>query len=98
MLYNLAKDVGERNDLASAPTSSEAVPVDRAVGADVDAEAKALAHHAVVDASVMFIESLLNKLGLLPYLRRRWREDQQRSSEKVEARFDRHMATVATRP
>ena len=45
----------------------------------------------------MFIESLLNKLGLLPYLRRRWREDQQRSSDKVEARFDRHMATVATR-
>ena len=45
----------------------------------------------------MFIEGLLNKLGLLPYLRRRWREDQQRSSDKVEARFDRHMATVATR-
>jgi hypothetical protein len=45
----------------------------------------------------MFVERLLNKFGVLPYLRRRWRDDQQRSSEKVEARFDRHMATVATR-
>jgi hypothetical protein len=45
----------------------------------------------------MFVERLLNKIGVLPYLRRRWREDQQLSSEKVEARFDRHMATVATR-
>ena len=45
----------------------------------------------------MFVERLLNTFGVLPYLRRRWRDDQQRSSEKVEARFDRHMATVATR-
>jgi hypothetical protein len=45
----------------------------------------------------MVVERLLTKIGVLPYLRRRWREDQQRSSEKVEARFDRHMATVATR-
>jgi len=36
----------------------------------------------------MFVERLLNKFGVLPYLRRRWRDDQQRSSEKVEARFD----------
>ena len=45
----------------------------------------------------MVIERLLNTIGVLPYLRRRWRDDQQRSSEKVEARFDRHLATVATR-
>ena len=45
----------------------------------------------------MFLERLLNKIGVLPYLRRRWRDDQQRSSDKVEARFDRHMATVAAR-
>jgi hypothetical protein len=45
----------------------------------------------------MFLERLLNTIGVLPYLRRRWRDDQQRSSDKVEARFDRHMATVAAR-
>jgi len=45
----------------------------------------------------MVVERLLTKIGVLPYLRRRWREDQQRSSEKVESRFDRHLATVATR-
>lgn len=45
----------------------------------------------------MFVERVLNRIGILPYLRRRWREDQQRSSDKVEARFDRHMETVATR-
>lgn len=45
----------------------------------------------------MIIERLLSKIGVLPYLRNRWRDDQQRSSEKVEARFDRHMATVAAR-
>lgn len=45
----------------------------------------------------MFVERLLNAIGVLPYLRTRWRDDQQRSSDKVEARFDRHMATVATR-
>jgi hypothetical protein len=45
----------------------------------------------------MVVERLLTKIGVLPYLRRRWREDQQRSTEKVESRFDRHLATVATR-
>ena len=45
----------------------------------------------------MIIERLLSKIGVLPFLRSRWRDDQQRSSEKVEARFDRHMASVATR-
>jgi hypothetical protein len=45
----------------------------------------------------MFVERLLMKIGVLPYLRQRWRDDQQRSSDKVEARFDRHMATVAAR-
>jgi hypothetical protein len=45
----------------------------------------------------MVVERLLTKIGVLPYLRRRWREDQQRSGEKVEARFDKHIATVATR-
>ena len=45
----------------------------------------------------MFVERLLNKFGVLPYLRRRWRDDQQQSSDKVEARFDRHMATIAAR-
>ena len=45
----------------------------------------------------MFIERFFTKIGVLPYLRRRWRDDQQRSSDRVEARFDRHMATVATR-
>ena len=45
----------------------------------------------------MIIEQLLSKIGVLPYLRNRWRDDQQRSSDKVEARFDRHMATVAAR-
>jgi hypothetical protein len=45
----------------------------------------------------MFIERLLARIGVLPLLRSQWRGDQQRSSEKVEARFDRHLATVATR-
>ena len=45
----------------------------------------------------MIVERLLTKIGVLPYLRRRWRDDQQRSSDKVEARFDRHMTTVAAR-
>lgn len=45
----------------------------------------------------MFVERLLNRIGVLPYLRHRWRDDQQRSSDKVEARFDRHMAAVAAR-
>jgi hypothetical protein len=45
----------------------------------------------------MIVERLLTKIGVLPYLRRRWRDDQQRSSDKVEARFDKHMATVAAR-
>jgi C4-dicarboxylate-specific signal transduction histidine kinase len=45
----------------------------------------------------MVVERLLTKIGVLPYLRRRWREDQQRFTEKVESRFDRHLATVATR-
>jgi hypothetical protein len=45
----------------------------------------------------MFVERLLTKIGVLSYLRSRWREDQQRSSDKVEARFDRHMETIATR-
>jgi len=45
----------------------------------------------------MLVERLLTKIGVLPYLRSRWREDQQRSNDKVEARFDRHMETVATR-
>ena len=43
------------------------------------------------------IERLLSKFGVLPFLRSRWRDDQQRSYEKVEARFDRHMASVAAR-
>jgi hypothetical protein len=45
----------------------------------------------------MVVERLLTKIGVLPYLRSRWREDQQRSSDKVEARFDRHMETIGTR-
>src|SRR5919108_6203222 len=45
----------------------------------------------------MVVERLLSKTGVLSYLRRRWREDQQRFNEKVEARVDKHLATVAAR-
>lgn len=52
----------------------------------------------------MFIERLFTKIGVLPYLRRRWREDDQKSHDKLEARvdkqlarFDKRIATVAER-
>jgi len=45
----------------------------------------------------MVVERLLTKIGVLPYLRRRWREDQQQSRKNVEERFDTHLASVAAR-
>lgn len=45
----------------------------------------------------MIVEHLLTRIGVLPYLRRRWRDDLHRSSDKVEARFGKRMAAMAAR-
>jgi hypothetical protein len=56
-----------------------------------------------VNGSV-FIDRILGKIGVVPYLRRQWRDDQQKSSQKLDMRLDKHlgrldsrMATVADR-
>lgn len=42
----------------------------------------------------MIAERLFTKIGVLPYLRRRWREDQQKASEKADARMDKDLARL----
>jgi hypothetical protein len=42
----------------------------------------------------MIVERLFTKVGVLPYLRRRWRDDQRRATDKIDARVDKHVARL----